>query len=213
MTETRTLQFESPRALQSLFANDVKLLKTLEDSLGVKVTTREGWVRLEGEPRTGGKGTAGVSTARRGPPKGGQYSEARVGYALKAGERRTAGNLGDVGRTRITIVAQTAGRGAVAQTSGICGGDPKDTTSSWIGPAGTARLILPSAMAVAALKKEQVARISYLTRPAVEAGEALGFLPAIFGQKSLRISGLFMMPLREMLEAGGDRATHGPAND
>ena len=49
MTETRTLQFESARALQSLYANDLKLLKKLEDSLGVKVTTREGWVKLEGE--------------------------------------------------------------------------------------------------------------------------------------------------------------------
>ena len=34
MTETRTLQFESARALQSLYANDIKLLKNLEDSLG-----------------------------------------------------------------------------------------------------------------------------------------------------------------------------------
>jgi len=50
MTETRTLQFESPRTLQSLYANDIKLLKNLEDSLGVKVTTREGWVKLEGDP-------------------------------------------------------------------------------------------------------------------------------------------------------------------
>src|SRR6185295_1615325 len=50
MTETRTLQFESPRALQSLYGNDLKNLKTLEDSLGVKVTTREGWVKIDGEP-------------------------------------------------------------------------------------------------------------------------------------------------------------------
>src|SRR5215471_386087 len=50
MTESRTLQFESPRALQSLYANDIKLLRSLEDSLGVKVTTREGWVKLEGDP-------------------------------------------------------------------------------------------------------------------------------------------------------------------
>ena len=50
MTESRTLQFESPRALQSLYANDIKLLKNLEDSLGVKITTREGWVKLEGDP-------------------------------------------------------------------------------------------------------------------------------------------------------------------
>jgi len=48
MTETRTLQFENARAVQSLYANDFKLLKNLEESLGVKVTTREGWIKLEG---------------------------------------------------------------------------------------------------------------------------------------------------------------------
>ena len=50
MSETRTLHFDNARQLQSLYANDLKLLKTMEDSLGVKVTTREGWVKLEGEP-------------------------------------------------------------------------------------------------------------------------------------------------------------------
>src|SRR5207244_12820123 len=50
MTETRTLHFENARQLQSLYANDLKLLKNMEDSLGVKVTTREGWVKIEGEP-------------------------------------------------------------------------------------------------------------------------------------------------------------------
>jgi len=47
MTESQTLQFENARALQTLYANDLKLLKNLEDSLDVKVTTRDGWVRLE----------------------------------------------------------------------------------------------------------------------------------------------------------------------
>src|SRR5205085_1693251 len=50
MSETRTLHFDNARQLQSLYANDLKLLKSMEDSLGVKVTTREGWVKLEGEP-------------------------------------------------------------------------------------------------------------------------------------------------------------------
>ncbi len=50
MPETQTLDFENPRALQALYANDLRLLKNLEDALKVKVTTREGWVRLEGEP-------------------------------------------------------------------------------------------------------------------------------------------------------------------
>ena len=53
MTETRTLQFENARAVQSLYANDLKLIKNLEESLGVKVTTREGWIKMEGEPDAG----------------------------------------------------------------------------------------------------------------------------------------------------------------
>ena len=52
-----------------------------------------------------------------------------------------------------------------------------------IGPAGTGKTYLAVAMAVAALKKEQVDRI-ILTRPAVEAGEALGFLPGDLQQRS-----------------------------
>ena len=50
MTETRTLHFDNARQVQSLYANDLQLLKRMEDSLGVKVTTREGWVKIEGEP-------------------------------------------------------------------------------------------------------------------------------------------------------------------
>ena len=45
-----TLDFENPRALQALYANDLRLLKNLEEALKVKVTTRDGWVRLEGKP-------------------------------------------------------------------------------------------------------------------------------------------------------------------
>ena len=78
MTETRTLQFESARALQSLYANDLKLLKTLEDSLGVKVTTREGWVKLEGEPDKIDKARARFRSTGRGAPKRRGDSQARI---------------------------------------------------------------------------------------------------------------------------------------
>src|SRR5260370_22591560 len=67
MIETRTLQFESPRALQSLYANDLKLLKSLEDSLGVRVTTREGWVKLEGEPSPTDKAQHGFAPPEHAP--------------------------------------------------------------------------------------------------------------------------------------------------
>ena len=49
MSEPQTLQFENARVLATLFANDLTLLKQLETALDVRVTTREGWLRVEGE--------------------------------------------------------------------------------------------------------------------------------------------------------------------
>src|SRR5207237_10909584 len=68
-----------------------------------------------------------------------------------------------------------------------------------IGPAGTGKTYLAVAMAVAALKKEQVARI-ILTRPAVEAGEALGFLPGELEEKIMPYLRPLNDALRDMLE-------------
>ena len=56
--ESEILEFESPHFLQSLFADDLSLLKELEEALSVRVTTRDGWVKFEGE-------AANVSSAQR----------------------------------------------------------------------------------------------------------------------------------------------------
>ena len=68
-----------------------------------------------------------------------------------------------------------------------------------IGPAGTGKTYLAVAMAVAALKKEQVSRI-ILTRPAVEAGEALGFLPGDLQEKITPYLRPLYDSLRDMLD-------------
>src|SRR5947209_17034775 len=68
-----------------------------------------------------------------------------------------------------------------------------------IGPAGTGKTYLAVAMAVAALKKDQVSRI-VLTRPAVEAGEALGFLPGELEQKIAPYLRPLYDALRDMME-------------
>ena len=68
-----------------------------------------------------------------------------------------------------------------------------------IGPAGTGKTYLAVAMAVAALKKEQVDRI-ILTRPAVEAGEALGFLPGDLQEKITPYLRPLYDALHDMLE-------------
>src|SRR5204862_3579353 len=69
-----------------------------------------------------------------------------------------------------------------------------------IGPAGTGKTYLAVAMAVAALKKEQVSRI-ILARPAVEAGEALGFLPGDLQEKITPYLRPLYDALHDMMEA------------
>jgi len=177
MIETRTLQFESPRALQSLYANDLKLLKSLEDSLGVRVTTREGWVKLEGEPSRIDKAQNVFDQLEKARQKGIDIQKYEFNYALNSVAEAREENLDDLAATKIVtsprkspIMARSSGQRNYVEAI------QKHDIVFGIGPAGTGKTYLAVAMAVAALKKEQVTRIT-LTRPAVEAGEALGFLP------------------------------------
>ncbi len=200
MTEIRTLEFESPRALQSLYANDLKLLKNLEDTLGVKVTTREGWVKLEGEPERIDKAQRVFDQLEEVRQKGVAIHKHEFNYALNSVTESRNDDLGDVVSTKIAtssrkppIVARSASQRSYVeaiQTHDVVFG---------IGPAGTGKTYLAVAMAVAALKKEQVARI-ILTRPAVEAGEALGFLPGDLEQKITPYLRPLYDSLRDMIE-------------
>jgi len=200
MTETRTLQFESPRVLQSLYANDLKLLKTLEDTLGVKVTTREGWVRLEGEPSRIDKAEHVFEQLEKARQKGVDIQKHEFNYALNSVTEARDENLGDLALTKIVtsprkspIIARSTGQRNYVEAI------QKHDIVFGIGPAGTGKTYLAVAMAVAALKKEQVARI-ILTRPAVEAGEALGFLPGELEQKIMPYLRPLYDALRDMLE-------------
>lgn len=201
MSETRTLQFESPRALQSLYANDLKLLKTLEESLGVKVTTREGWVKLEGEPSGIDKAQHVFEQLDKARQRGVEIQKHEFNYALDSVTEARDQNLSDLASTKITtslrkppIVARSANQREYVEAI------QKYDVVFGIGPAGTGKTYLAVAMAVAALKKEQVDRI-ILTRPAVEAGEALGFLPGDLEQKITPYLRPLYDALRDMLES------------
>jgi phosphate starvation-inducible PhoH-like protein len=200
MIETRTLEFESARALQSLYANDLKLLKNLEDSLGVKVTTREGWVKLEGEPDKIEKAQQVFDQLEQARQKGVPIQKHEFQYALNSVSEERDEPLSEIASTKITtsprkppILAKSPGQRnyveAIQHHDIVFG----------IGPAGTGKTYLAVALAVAALKKEQVARI-VLTRPAVEAGEALGFLPGELEEKIMPYLRPLYDALRDMLE-------------
>ena len=200
MAESRTLQFESARALQALYANDLKLLKTLEDSLGVRVTTREGWVKLEGEPDQLDRAQRVFEQLEQARQKGVDIHKHEFSYALNSVTESRQDNLSDAVDVRIptssrkpAIVTRTQGQRHYVEAI------QKHDIVFGIGPAGTGKTYLAVAMAVAALKKEQVSRI-VLTRPAVEAGEALGFLPGDLQEKITPYLRPLYDSLRDMLE-------------
>jgi phosphate starvation-inducible PhoH-like protein len=200
MTETRTLHFDNARQLQSLYANDLKLLKSMEDSLGVKVTTREGWVKLEGEREKIEKAERVFNQLEEAQKKGVAIQKHEFQYALSSVNESRSDDLTDAVSVKITtsprkppIVARSAGQKNYLEAI-----DKHDIVFG-IGPAGTGKTYLAVAMAVSALKKDQVSRI-ILTRPAVEAGEALGFLPGELEQKIAPYLRPLYDALRDMLD-------------
>ena len=200
MTESRTLEFESARSLESLYAGDLKLLKNLEDSLGVKVTTREGWVKLEGEPENLDRAQRVFTELEQTRKRGVEIGKHEFNYALASVSESRPENLSDVVDLKIPtsarkppIVPRTAGQRNYLEAI------QKHDIVFGIGPAGTGKTYLAVAMAVAALKREQVSRI-VLTRPAVEAGEALGFLPGDLQEKITPYLRPLYDALRDMLE-------------
>jgi len=82
MVESETLQFENGRALQNLYANDLRLLQTLEEKLGVKVTTRDGWLRLEGERDNINKARQVFDQLEQARQRGMQIQRHEFQYAL-----------------------------------------------------------------------------------------------------------------------------------
>ncbi len=200
--ETFTLEFENARALQALYGGDEKLLRTLEDRLAVRVTTRDGWLRIEGDPADIARARSVFDQLHDAVRRGTSVGQHEFLYALKSAGDGTSGGEGldKLVSTRIVcsprkpaIVPKTAGQKAyleAIQTHDITFG---------IGPAGTGKTYLAVAVAVAALKQEKVARI-VLTRPAVEAGEALGFLPGDLQEKILPYLRPLYDALYDMLE-------------
>lgn len=106
-----------------------------------------------------------------------QITDQSVRYVVDMIADGKAGELADIGSDCIFVTAK--GKPVKAKTAGqnkYVEAIRKNTIVIGVGPAGTGKTFLAVAMAVKALKEKQVSRI-LLTRPAIEAGERLGFLP------------------------------------
>ena len=180
---SETLHFENARLAQQLFSNDTRNLKSLEEQLGVKATSREGWIKLEGEADAVGRAKQLFQFLENSIKSGSPVRSREFSYALNVMKHDGPEALQSLAGEKIhTSVkkAQVAPK-TLGQKKYVDAIRHHDITFG-IGPAGTGKTYLAVAMAVAALREEKVARI-ILTRPAVEAGEALGFLPGDLFEK------------------------------
>src|SRR5687768_11452597 len=180
---SETLHYENARFAQQLFNNDPRNLDTLNDQLSVKATSREGWIKLEGAAEAVEIAKNVFQFLEKALKEGQPVRNREFAYALNVAKHDGTKALQSLGSEKIhtspkksTVTPKTVG-----QKKYVDAIRHHDITFG-IGPAGTGKTYLAVAMAVAALKEDKVARI-ILTRPAVEAGEALGFLPGDLYEK------------------------------
>ncbi|MCB1207232.1 MAG: PhoH family protein [Verrucomicrobiae bacterium] len=203
----KTIEFESPHFLHGLFAGELSLLREMEDRLGVTVTTRDAWVRLEGEELRVAAGAAVFADLEEARRKGGTITSHSFRYAVGAaaeslveGGEDPSLKVADLFRVRLlgggskpAVTPRT--RNQLDYVEAL---DRHDVVFG-IGPAGTGKTYLAMAYALDLLKARQIDRI-VLTRPAVEAGEALGFLPGALEEKVLPYLRPLYDAMNEMLD-------------
>ncbi|MFD0048301.1 PhoH family protein [Actinomycetes bacterium NPDC127524] len=177
------LELESPNEAQALLGNADSNLKVLEEEFNVSVITRGGGIMIAGEEEralvAGDILNALLSVIRKGI----SISSRDVIYAIELSKKGTLEYFGDLYDEEIAKTAK--GKSIRVKTIGqrhYVHAIKKQDLVFGIGPAGTGKTYLAVVMAVNALKNGQVKRI-ILTRPAVEAGESLGFLPGDLKEK------------------------------
>jgi phosphate starvation-inducible PhoH-like protein len=205
----REIAFDNAREAQDVLGARGETLGELERLWGVKAVSRDLWLRVEGSAAAAGAAQGAVETLLRARNAGMRLNTGISRRFLEAvAEGRGAEVEGllrlrvDVAPGRAPVFPRTFGQArylrAIREHDLVFG----------VGPAGTGKTWLAMAAAVEALLKQEVSRI-VLTRPAVEAGEALGFLPGDLQQKVLPyLRPLYdalheMLPQEQAAELGG----------
>jgi phosphate starvation-inducible PhoH-like protein len=180
---TETLHFENARIAQQLYNNEPRNLLALEQQLGVKATSREGWIKLEGAPEAIEQAKHLLLSLESSLKAGAPVRNREFTHALTIVRSEGVATLKDLMGDRVMTSEKKAGVTAktVGQKRYLDAIRGHDVTFG-IGPAGTGKTYLAVAAALSSLRQGQVARL-ILTRPAVEAGEALGFLPGDLYEK------------------------------
>ena len=176
MTE-RMVNVERVEDLIAVFGSFDENIRRIEDALGVSIDNRGNELKIVGDPENVDKAARTLEGLLTIAARGEVIDEQRVRYLLTLVQE---GNDDQVNRIAKDVVCISAkGKPIKAKTVGqqnYMKAIQKNTITIGVGPAGTGKTYLAVAAAVAAFRERQVNRIT-LTRPAVEAGERLGFLP------------------------------------
>ena len=173
----QVLQIERIEDVLTLFGNADQNVKIIEGHFGVSIICRGTEVKITGEPEAVSKAQRTVDTLLAMIAKDGNLSEQNVRYVITLVEQGSEQSMAQMNNSCIAITVK--GKPVKPKTLGqkkYIDAIQNNTITFGIGPAGTGKTYLAVAMAVRAFRDEQVSRI-ILTRPAVEAGEKLGFLP------------------------------------
>ena len=161
----------------ALFGSFDENIKLIERELDVKITCRGSELKIEGDVENAARARTVIENLLQFLSRGEALSEQNIRYCIslvcEGSEEKIEALAGDC------ICITSKGKPIKPKTIGqerYCGMIAQNTVTIGVGPAGTGKTYLAVAMAVTAFRSKQVNRI-ILTRPAVEAGEKLGFLP------------------------------------
>ena len=173
----KTIEVERMEHVISVFGSFDQNLRIIENELGVKVLDRDNMIHICGEAENVMLAEKAINGLLTLAAKGENIDAQNVRYILKLVKDGKETQINQLAGDVICITAK--GKPIKPKTLGqkeYCEAIAENTITLGIGPAGTGKTYLAVAAAVAAFRAEEVNRI-ILTRPAVEAGERLGFLP------------------------------------
>ena len=167
----------------SLFGSFDENIKMIEKEFNVGVVSRGSEIKVTGEAENVSKGVRAINGLLMLINRGEALSDQNVRYVISLVNEGNEDQLPQMTADCICITSK--GRPVKPKTLGqkkYIEAIRKNTVTLGVGPAGTGKTYLAVAMAVTAFRAKEVNRI-ILTRPAVEAGEKLGFLPGDLQQK------------------------------
>ena len=173
----QSISMERMEEAVNLFGSFDENIRILEESLHVNVVSRDSELKVSGEPENVMLAVKAIQGLLALSARGESISDQTVRYVLELVRAGAEDKIGEIAADVLCVTAK--GKPIKAKTIGqkkYVEAIAKNAVTLGVGPAGTGKTYLAVAAAVAAFRDKQVNRI-ILTRPAVEAGERLGFLP------------------------------------